>query len=287
MNPVDDYTSETDESDEDFCPESEGGGAGNFDTASEEDSDDISNVEQPRVLKKGKQTVIAKEEKYKFECERLEEPENRKCRTRQTDRSTNNKGELGKDVLESDEEDKSKTDALWAHFLSDVKTVSSEERENSNQSHCPAGIMNGISIKGLAEKPKEERQSGEPTKPKKITVTEVVDFAGEEVTVQKLLNTADVKTGGLRATTGYKRTMPAGSGINSVLNQIGKKKKISVLEKSQHDWNSFKRTEGIAEDLKTHNKGRDGYLDRQDFLERTDLRQFEIEKSLRQSRRNN
>lgn len=75
------------------------------------------------------------------------------------------------------------------------------------------------------------------------------------------------------------------SGISSVLGQIGKKTKISTLEKSKLDWDNYKKQENIEEELNTHNKGKDGYLERQDFLQRADLRQFEIEKQLRNSSR--
>lgn len=74
-------------------------------------------------------------------------------------------------------------------------------------------------------------------------------------------------------------------GISSVLGQIGKKAKISTLEKSKLDWDNFKKQENIEEEINTHNKGKDGYLERQDFLQRADLRQFEIEKQLRNSSR--
>lgn len=78
---------------------------------------------------------------------------------------------------------------------------------------------------------------------------------------------------------------PPIGGLSSVLGQIGKKSKLSVLEKSKLDWNNFKKEEGIEEDLKTYNKGKNGYLEKQDFLQRTDLRQFEIEKTMRSSSR--
>lgn len=47
-------------------------------------------------------------------------------------------------------------------------------------------------------------------------------------------------------------------GINSVLSLIGKKGKLSTLEKSKLDWDGFKAKEGIVEDLERHNKGRNG-----------------------------
>lgn len=99
---------------------------------------------------------------------------------------------------------------------------------------------------------------------------------------------SDGKSSG--SSNGLGRRLPlkrAIGGIGSMLGQLSKKNKISVLDKSKHDWNSFKRTEGIDEELQTHNRGKDGYLERQDFLDRTDVRQFELEKSIRLSKRNN
>ena len=51
---------------------------------------------------------------------------------------------------------------------------------------------------------------------------------------------------------------PAAGGLSNILGQIGKKNKVSVLEQSKSDWNSFKESEGITEELQTHNRGRDG-----------------------------
>jgi len=73
------------------------------------------------------------------------------------------------------------------------------------------------------------------------------------------------------------------SGMSSLLKQLGKKDKLSTLEKSRLDWNNFKRAEGIDEDLQKHNRGKGGFLEKRDFLERADLRQYEIEKTLRKT----
>lgn len=47
-------------------------------------------------------------------------------------------------------------------------------------------------------------------------------------------------------------------GIASIIGQLGKKSKLSTLEKSKLDWNNFKKKEGIEEDLERHNKGKEG-----------------------------
>lgn len=49
-------------------------------------------------------------------------------------------------------------------------------------------------------------------------------------------------------------------GLANVLTQIGKKNKLTVLEKSKQDWDSYKKKEGIVEELITHNKGKDGFV---------------------------
>ncbi|KTG03690.1 hypothetical protein cypCar_00030239, partial [Cyprinus carpio] len=74
------------------------------------------------------------------------------------------------------------------------------------------------------------------------------------------------------------------AGMGSILNRIGaKKQKMSTLEKSKMDWDAFKTEEGISDELAIHNRGKEGYVERKNFLERVDHRQFELEKSVRLS----
>lgn len=137
-----------------------------------------------------------------------------------------------------------------------------------------------------------------PKVQEKVKITKVFEFAGEEVKVEKEvpIDSAEAR---LSLSTTEKSTKPTEStslpsrgqgraikrvglgGISSVLGQIGKKSKISTLEKSKLDWDNYKKQENIEEEINTYNKGKDGYLERQDFLQRTDLRQFELEKELR------
>ncbi|KAI5961070.1 SWC5 [Candida margitis] len=58
------------------------------------------------------------------------------------------------------------------------------------------------------------------------------------------------------------------------LNGNNKKMKLSTLEKSRLDWASFIDKRKIGDDLKRHNRG--GYLDKQEFLGRVDLKKDEI-----------
>lgn len=142
-----------------------------------------------------------------------------------------------------------------------------------------------------------------PKVQEKVKITKVFEFAGEEVKIEKevAIDSAEARLSLSAAENSAKpseSTSPTSKargrggvrrvglgGISSVLGQIGKKAKISTLEKSKLDWDNFKKQENIEEEISTHNKGKDGYLERQDFLQRADLRQFEIEKQLRNSSR--
>ena len=85
-----------------------------------------------------------------------------------------------------------------------------------------------------------------------------------------------------------KRPPLRSGGLSSFASQLtNKKSKLSTLEKSKLDWDRFKSDEGIAEDLKSFNQGKKGFLERQAFLERADVKQFEIEKSLRAGKKPN
>ena len=51
------------------------------------------------------------------------------------------------------------------------------------------------------------------------------------------------------------------------------------------DWDQYVAKEGIKEELETFNKGKDGYVEKQMFLERADHRRFEQEKAAREKTR--
>ncbi|KAK7152167.1 hypothetical protein R3I94_008485 [Phoxinus phoxinus] len=196
---------------------------------------------------------------------------------------------------EIDVKQKKKADDLWASFLSDVgpRPKASAPSADSQQSTSTAG----------PDKPSQpstasQQQEDKPKESSKITITKVFDFAGEEVRVTKevdadsreaksfLKEEKDEQSGSSEPqlsealSSGSSVKRPAGMG--SILNRIGnKKQKMSTLEKSKMDWDAFKTEEGITDELAIHNRGKEGYVERKNFLERVDLRQFELEKSVR------
>ncbi|KZS01211.1 Craniofacial development protein 1 [Daphnia magna] len=115
--------------------------------------------------------------------------------------------------------------------------------------------------------------------------SKIYEFAGEKIeipeNVQKIASLSSQQIKG-------KRPALRAGGLSSLTSQLSNKKsKLSTLEKSKLDWDKFKNDEGIAEDLKSFNQGKKGFLERQAFLERADVKQFEIEKSLRAGRKSN
>ncbi|KAL4643241.1 uncharacterized protein LOC142623449 isoform X1 [Castanea sativa] len=108
----------------------------------------------------------------------------------------------------------------------------------------------------------------------KVEITEVRDFAGQEIEVKKLVD-ADSKEASEKA----KGAAP--SAVDAVLEQIKKKQKLSVLDKSKKDWGEFKEEKGLEEELDAYKKSSNQYLEKVSFLQRTDYREFERERDAR------
>eukprot|EP00775_Hariotina_reticulata_P003497 gene3497-3766_t len=78
------------------------------------------------------------------------------------------------------------------------------------------------------------------------------------------------------------RSAAAATGLDSFLKQIESKKKVTVLDKSKMDWQDFKQTDtDVQEELEAHRRSDKQYLDKQDFLKRAELREYEIERDKR------
>ncbi|XP_040266204.1 craniofacial development protein 1 isoform X2 [Bufo bufo] len=199
--------------------------------------------------------------------------------------------ELKKKKLE--EAKKKREEELWSSFLSDVG------KPPKNQPTVPVAQNNQeveAKKKDVTQSSKEDSERENSSK--KLTITKVFDFAGEEVRVTKEVDCSSREAkefikqqekGQLEQSLPPSRTVAAASsgvkrpaGIGSILGTLGsKKQKMSTLEKSKLDWESFKDQEGIVDELAHHNRGKDGYIERKAFLERVDYRQFELEREIR------
>ncbi|XP_075044984.1 craniofacial development protein 1 [Mixophyes fleayi] len=188
---------------------------------------------------------------------------------------------------------KKREDSLWSSFLSDV----------GQQTKLRTPAPSAQNDQTQPEKPKDspvpsKRDTESRQESKKVTITKVFDFAGEEVQVTKEVDSSSKEAKEFIKQQGNdhvevspipsKISAAAGSGVkrpggvSSILGKLGsKKQKLSTLEKSKLDWESFKDQEGIGEELAIHNRGKDGYIERKAFLERVDYRQFELEREIR------
>lgn len=72
------------------------------------------------------------------------------------------------------------------------------------------------------------------------------------------------------------------SAVDAVLEQIKKKPKLSVLNKTKKDWGEFKDdNKGMEDELDAYKKSSNQYLDKVSFLQRADYREFERERDVR------
>ncbi|XP_073947052.1 yeti [Choristoneura fumiferana] len=177
------------------------------------------------------------------------------------------------------EESKKREDDLWAMFLDGTDT---------KPKAAPKETPTVAQTVKLVEKPKIPTKTNNDDG--KAREKRIFEFAGETIVVENNIIKEKIKTAETIAT-GSKPVPPLSrgrtSGLKDVLGQLNKKNQLSTLEKSKLDWETYKKEQDIADEVQNHNKGKNGYLDKQDFLERADHRQYEIERDMRLSRRSN
>mmetsp|Transcript_18135 Transcript_18135/g.23866 ORF Transcript_18135/g.23866 Transcript_18135/m.23866 type:complete len:276 (-) Transcript_18135:212-1039(-) len=116
---------------------------------------------------------------------------------------------------------------------------------------------------------------------KKVQVSEVVNFAGKATEVRRTMTAMDANA---TQQPRSENSKAKASGVDKVLAGLQEPKKISTITKSSVDWENFKEEEGVSDELQKATK--DGYLVKQDFLQRCDERLFETEKDFRTQIRN-
>ncbi|KAF2357952.1 BCNT-C domain [Trinorchestia longiramus] len=180
----------------------------------------------------------------------------------------------------------------WAELLGNKKSkssssIASSECSKSEPSNTPAAKEAGDAASRI--KPPES------IKASTVKVTKIFEFAGEEVRVEEEVaadSAAARQAHAPQASSSNAGSLPvkrSSSNLSSLVSALGnKKQKLSTLEKTKLDWQSYKSQQGLEDELLLHTKSKDTYLDKQEFLQRADERQFEIERDIRQgSRRTN
>ena len=70
-----------------------------------------------------------------------------------------------------------------------------------------------------------------------------------------------------------------------LLDSLKHKKEVNIIKKSKIDWEQDKKLVGDTLELEKHAKSSNAELGKIEFLQQTDLKRFEIEKSLREKER--
>lgn len=296
-----DYDSDT--SDEDFVPQGVESDDEPISGGEEEEEDDLDEDGEGKSAAKDKKKK-GRKKKGKKTNPLLAHIEDKEQDTEEKDAE--------QDVVSS-EKDKKKEDNLWADFLADVEDKPSPPPKpkasswaallgKKSSSSANSTSAHPVSATVKKEEPKKDlKKENQDNKPSTVKITKVFEFAGEEVRIEKEVdaNSAEAKAATLTpesSTTLDKKASPVGglggvkrpAGLSNIIGLLdNKKQKLTTLEKTKLDWNSFKAEEGIDEELESHKKSKHGYLDKQAFLERADIRQFEIERAMRQSKRSN
>lgn len=216
---------ESSSDDSDFCPEKHQDSVSENSGPDEDDperSDEENGTKRSKKGKKGSKRRKSKPKKETFEEEKVVDPE----------------------------EEKRKADAIWEDFLNGTETPSDTPSE-------PKKVASSSRASSSSTIKTETVTSFKPSIPAKAPVEcKIFEFAGDTVKLpSKSVEQQEQPIIKLPAP-GVKRV--AGGGLSSVLNQLTKKNKLTVLEKTKIDWDGFKDGEGISEELQTHNRGRDG-----------------------------
>ncbi|XP_029910430.1 craniofacial development protein 1 [Myripristis murdjan] len=261
-----------------------------------DESEEVPHAEdagKQRKKRKGKELSVRKRKKGVLKVEEGQEPDGVQEEKPQEEFEEAHRTKVAEE--DDDERKKKKADDLWASFLSDV---GSRPKASTPAPPASSTLKADSSVSKVSPSCAEAKAS-EPTT---VTITKVFDFAGEEVRVTKEVSADSREAKGfLKSQTAEQEEQreesssspgallpgPSAkrpSGVSSLLSRIGgKKQKMSTLEKSKMDWDAFKTEEGINDELAIHNRGKDGYMERKNFLERVDHRQFELEKAVRLS----
>ncbi|XP_076847831.1 craniofacial development protein 1 isoform X2 [Brachyhypopomus gauderio] len=296
----DDYSSNEDE---DYVPSDDNLSEDDMNECEKEDGLELEDQSEPRTSQEKKKKKSSKgipqrkRKKGVFKCD--EDTPDKQTLVEEAKKEES----LSK---QDDTHQKKKADDLWASFLSDVGPRPKVHNTDSQES--TAGSTSDTSDKASRATTDPSQREAKPKETSTITITKVFDFAGEEVRVTKEVDAdsrearsflkkeeeekaeemreqqTSVSEAPSRCSVSAGPSVKRPAGMGSVLNRIGgKKQKMSTLEKSKLDWDAFKEEEGITDELAIHNRGKDGYVERKNFLERVDHRQFQLEKGVRLS----
>jgi hypothetical protein len=145
------------------------------------------------------------------------------------------------------EAEKKRLEALWSDFLGDTSTTIENSAENQSKS-ISASVLSTNKVESDSNKPTKLSTSDDLFG--SINSTHESDI--KELNDKPRLIPTSSNSNQMNI---LKRPKPT---VNSMLNQLSKKSKSSILESTKSDWEGYKSVEGISEELQTYNRGRNG-----------------------------
>lgn len=164
-------------------------------------------------------------------------------------------------------------------------------------------LMSRAKSNAALAKPKPA--SGGMIRLEKRVIKEVKRFAGQEISVEKVVmvpvmmgknnnhtsdgnqQSSDFASGTSVQANTKSKSGPAAKGLDSLLTTLSRPEKLSTISKTSADWDLFKTKNApeLKEELENKAQGKEAYLVKKDFLNRVDERRFEIEKGERDRER--
>ena len=160
------------------------------------------------------------------------------------------------------------------------------------------------SSKATAALARPKISSGGMMRLEKRVIKEVKRFAGQEISVEKVVMVPIFSSGGedsksLGNSAGNSKEItsnesldnetsvakaPKAKGLDNLLSEMSRPEKLSTISKTSTDWDLFKSKhadESLKEQLESRAEGKEAFLVKKDFLDRVDHRRFELEKQKR------
>ncbi|KAJ1368937.1 hypothetical protein KIN20_030302 [Parelaphostrongylus tenuis] len=189
--------------------------------------------------------------------------------------------------VEGDGEDDAK--AAFMALMAEEDPILKQKRSECTQNSSVSAKLSD-SLETVASTSSSSAQSiQQQSKAETTVITEIYDFAGDEVRVEREVTLEEAREIEAREkrkeNDKLKKPAQKRLGIGEALTLLAKKPKMSILDKSNLDWVNFKTENNLQEELEAFNRGKNGYLDRMEFLTRTDYKEFEKEKELRNASR--
>ena len=110
----------------------------------------------------------------------------------------------------------------------------------------------------------------------RVLVKETRNFAGKDVEVVREVD-AGTKMGAKAIEKSKQKEKK--HGLDYVLQLLDRNRKLNIIDKSKLDWKEYKREhKQVQEELNNYTKGGERYTEKQEFLKRTEMREYEMER---------